>query len=364
MPATLDLGSMWNSVCGSSLARRFARGAAAAIAIAAFAGGALTSGAAPALAKKDEARACSGHDLMLELEEKDPTSFEKITAAAKTTENDGAVLWRIERDGKPASYLFGTVHLTDERVTRLSKAVKNAIESSRVVALEVADSSPVATAQAIGSASNLVLFQDGQRLDRLVPAESFAEVAKKLEEAKLPAAMAHLYKPWVVSMILAVDPCERERVAAGQQVLDMVIAEEAQKKKIPVIGLETLQSQLEAAASVPMDEQVQILRASLVHAGRADDLRETVLGLYLKRQIGAVMPLQMLVAAKSGEVTGDLDGFREELITKRNRVMRTRALPLLAEGGAFVAVGALHLVGEEGLVKMFRDAGYKVEAVE
>lgn len=340
------------------------RSAAATFAIIGLGFGVLATASAPAAAKNESPRACTGRNVLNDLREKDPASFERIMTQARATKNDGAVLWRIERDGKPASYLFGTIHMTDGRITQLSKAVKTAIARARVVALEVTSISPVATAQAIGEASDLVLFDNGSRLDQMIPPEAFAQVEKELQEAKLPAAMAHMFKPWVVSMILAVGPCERERVAAGLPVLDMAVSARAQDHKIPVIGLETLQSQLEAAASVPMDEQVQVLKASLVHSDRADDLRETVLSLYLDRKLGAVMPLQVLLAARSGEVSNDLDGFRTELITKRNRLMRTRALPLLAEGGAFIAVGALHLIGEDGLVQLFRDAGYRVEPVE
>ena len=48
----------------------------------------------------------------------------RIMAEAAATKNAGAILWKIEKEGRPASYLFGTVHLTDERVTTLSPAVK------------------------------------------------------------------------------------------------------------------------------------------------------------------------------------------------------------------------------------------------
>lgn len=351
---------IFSDVCGTNARRT----AAAAIALLGISAGGLTSASAPALADNENPKTCTGRNVLADMREKDPVSVEKIMRQAEATKNDGAVLWRITREDKPVSYLFGTIHMTDERVTQLSKAVRTAISKSRVVALEVTDASPAATVQAIGAASDLVLFNDDERLDQLIPAEEFAQVEKELRKARLPAAMAHMFKPWVVSMILAVDPCERKRVAAGVPVVDVAISARAQELKIPVIGLETLQSQLESAAAVPMDEQVQVLRASLVHAGRADDLRETVLSLYLDRKIGAVMPLQLALGAKSGEVSDNLDGFRAELITKRNRRMRTRALPLLAEGGAFIAVGALHLVGQDGLVQLFRDAGYQVEPVE
>lgn len=359
------LGSFLNCSRSRSRATPARSAAGVALVIIGLAFGTCASHATPFPAKPlTGAPSCTGRDILSDLQESDPASLEKIMAEARATENDGAVLWRIERDGKPASHLFGTIHLTDERVTKLSKAVRTAIADSRVVALEVADISPVASMEAIGSASELVLLDEGQRLDEMLSAEAYAEVENRLDEADVPSASAYMLKPWVVSMILAVDRCERERAVSGKPVLDLVVSETAQGLKIPVIGLETLRSQLEAAAAVPMDEQMQILRASLVHANRADDLRETMLRLYLKRQLGAVMPLQMFAVAKSGEVSADFKGFREELITKRNRAMRTRALPLLAEGGAFIAVGGMHLIGEDGLVTLFREAGYTVVPVE
>jgi uncharacterized protein YbaP (TraB family) len=52
------------------------------------------------------------------------------------------------------------------------------------------------------------------------------------------------------------------------------------------------------------------------------------------------------------------------MLTVRNTRMRDAAIPLMAEGGAFIAVGALHLVGREGLVALFREAGFSVYAIE
>src|SRR5215467_11819184 len=66
---------------------------------------------------------CRGIDMLAETQAKDPETYAKIMSQAAATDNAGALLWKIERPGRAASYLFGTVHLTDERVTKLSPAV-------------------------------------------------------------------------------------------------------------------------------------------------------------------------------------------------------------------------------------------------
>ena len=67
-----------------------------------------------------------------------------------------------------------------------------------------------------------------------------------------------------------------------------------------------------------------------------------------------------MISFSSAEVYGD---FEEIMIAARNKVMSERASKILAEGNAFIAVGALHLPGEKGLVEMFRKSGYSVTAL-
>ena len=84
---------------------------------------------------------CSGVNLLRTLEATDPALNARILEEAEALENGRAMLWKIERPGIPPSYLFGTVHLTDARVTALSDAVRLALDESKTVLLE-ADTSP------------------------------------------------------------------------------------------------------------------------------------------------------------------------------------------------------------------------------
>lgn len=324
----------------------------------------LAAMSAPETVTAKEANSCGGKDLLAELHDSDPEAAQRVLAEASKVANDGAVLWRISREGLTDSFLFGTVHMTDERVTNLPERVRNAIEGARVVALEVADVAPTALATAISKTPTLMMFEDGRRLDLLISPEAFIKVKAQLKAARLPSAFAEHFKPWVISMVMAVTDCERERLTGGKPVVDMRIADIARAKDIPVVGLETVEAQLAAAASVPMEEQVAILRSSLKLADRAEDLRETILQLYLSRKIGAALPLQKLLAERSGIEGVTFEGFKSLMVDGRNRAMRTRALPLIAEGNVFIAVGALHLIGENGLVALLRNAGYRVDPVE
>jgi uncharacterized protein YbaP (TraB family) len=273
-------------------------------------------------------------------------------------------LWKIERDGHPTSYLFGTVHLTDERVTRLSPAVESALGEAKTIALEVSDLSEKSTTSVIAKSTPLVMFTDGQRLDKMLSDTEYQTVKNIISRSGMPADLAALFKPWIVTMILSVSDCELAKVQKGARVLDMKIAEIGKERGLNVVGLETIPEQLQALAAVPQEQQLKMLRASLKFADRTDDMMETLVQLYLNRKISAAVPFQIALAKEVGVGDDAFAGFQQKLLIERNAKMEASAEPLLEQGAVFIAVGALHLPGEKGLVALLREAGYTVTAIE
>jgi uncharacterized protein YbaP (TraB family) len=324
---------------------------------------ALPAGGVHAAEEAAPAR-CGGVDMLAETQAKDPQTYGRIMAAASATKNADAILWKIEKDGRPASYLFGTVHLTDERVTTLSPAVKAGLKDAKVIALEVSDLSEQATASVIAQSAPLVMFTDGRRLDSLLSNTEYDAVKSVIGRAGMPADLASSFKPWIVTMILSVSDCERAKVQGGARVLDMQLAEMGKARGLDVVGLETIPAQLAALAAVPEQQQLDMLRASLKFADRTNDMMETLVQLYLKRRISAAMPFQIALAEQAGVSAEAFAGFQEKLLVERNEKMRIAAEPLLEAGGTFIAVGALHLPGDRGLVELLRQAGYTVTAIE
>ncbi|MBA4172437.1 MAG: polysaccharide biosynthesis protein GumN [Hyphomicrobium sp.] len=320
--------------------------------------------AKPAKKSTEPHHQCRGIDMMHELAVKEPETHTQILADAAKVENAGAILWKIEKPGVPASHLLGTMHVSDTRITTLSPTTLAVLDKSKIVMLEVADLSQQATMAAIGRAANLLMFSDGRRLDKMLSPEDYATVKATVQKAGLPGEFAAAFRPWIVSTLLAVSECERKNAASGHAVLDSKIGQEAKARKIPVAGLETVESQLASMAAVSDDEQVQMLKAALKFAHRSDDMLETLTQMYMKRQMGAAMPFNLALAAKAGVKPEAFSGFQSELLHKRNHKMREGARRHIDNGGALIAVGALHLQGPTGLVKLFRDAGYTVTPVE
>jgi uncharacterized protein YbaP (TraB family) len=151
---------------------------------------------------------------------------------------------------------------------------------------------------------------------------------------------------------------------AGATVLDQKLEELATSHDLRPVGLETAEEQLRSTAKPSIESQIAGLKANLRLQPRLDDLMETTIRLYLSRNIAAMLPLTEVLIGDEALAAAAIGEFQQELIVNRNRRMAERALPLLAEGGAFIAVGALHLPGDAGLVALFRKAGYSVTPVE
>jgi uncharacterized protein YbaP (TraB family) len=144
----------------------------------------------------------------------------------------------------------------------------------------------------------------------------------------------------------------------------MRLAGAGKQRGIPVVGLETLEDQFRAIAGVPEGDQLEILRVSLRLYDRSHDLVETMVQRYLAREIGLIWPFQIELARRSGFSPAAFESFKDRMVRMRNARMRDAALPLIQAGGVFIAVGALHLPGEHGLVAMLRESGLTVVAVD
>jgi uncharacterized protein YbaP (TraB family) len=307
---------------------------------------------------------CGGKNMLDEMKATNAPAHTRIMAAAGAAENANALLWKIERAGIPASHLFGTMHLTDDRINRLSPAVEAAVKGARRLVLEVGDLSPASFAEAFASARDLLIFNDGRRLDQLLSAPDYAKVAGVLERSGFPREAAAVFRPWVATLMLALSDCERRRAGEGLLPLDARLAKDASARGVGVTGLESLEQQFRAMAEVPEADQVEMLKASLRTYDRIDDVVETTVQLYLSRQLGAVWPFQLALAEQSGVSPKAFTSAEQSLVFSRNLGMRDKALELLAEGGVLIAVGALHLPGRQGLVALFREAGYTLTPVE
>jgi len=317
-------------------------------------------------AKAQQMEACSGENLLTQLAGENPTAHADILQAAQGTPFAQSLLFKIEKDGVEPSWLFGTMHITDPRIVQLSQKVQNAFDQANTLIIESDEILDMQTAQlALLGRPDLQMFTDNTRLTDFIDEEQRAVLEKGLERRGLQLALINRMQPWMVTGLVALPACEMQRKQAGELFLDLALADRAKASGKTIAGLETIVEQLEAMASLPIEFHVQGLVETIKLGDAMDDVIETMIQLYLDENIAAVMPTLAVVAEKLGG-TDDDEGyaaFEEKIVVNRNYIMAERAQPFLEDGGVFLAVGALHLPGEEGVAKLLENAGYSVTPV-
>ena len=121
--------------------------------------------------------------------------------------------------------------------------------------------------------------------------------------------------------------------------------------------------QLAAIASLRPQVAATLLTLTARNPTLNDDLYVTTLRLYRESRPAEIVPIADALGGLSEAERAAQDEFMRALLQDRNAIIGKRTAPLLASGGAFIAVGALHLAGKTGLVEQFRADGYTVTKV-
>jgi len=321
----------------------------------------LFSAAGPALA---EAPACTGKDLIAEMRENDPAAYAALRAEADSIPNGHGLLWKIEPpSGAAPSHLFGTVHVTDPRVHALRPSVEDALDKASTVIVESTEAlDSIEMAKHMFKVASLMVLPGTQTLDDVIPAGDLATV-KAYYEKEGGYEVHFKYRPYMLAMMLSYAPCEVARQAQGLPSLDAAIATTYKSSDARIAGLETLLEQFTSMSDMPMPQQVDWLLEAIKLHSEIDDFTETLVHLYLAQDTGMLTAWSRDLTLKHGSES-TWTSFKSLLIDTRNKRMAERAAPFINEGNAFIAVGALHLPGENGLVELLRKAGYKVTPVK
>lgn len=251
-----------------------------------------------------------------------------------------------EADGKPPSWLFGTIHSNDPRVTQLPAPVQAAFDSAAVVVLEV-----VPDAAMLEASRTAMVLDPDEHLEELLPPVLYQGILAVFAERGMPpAAVAHL-KPWALLLILSMPP------ATAEPVLDLRLYQRAMQLRKPVKGLETLAEQLSVFQLLSLDDQIALLEATLRERAQLPQVFTALLDAYLARDLAALMRLGQTLTATNPKVEARL---RRALIEDRNQRMFDRLLPGVQAGARFIAVGALHLPGANGLLQRLQAEGIEV----
>jgi uncharacterized protein YbaP (TraB family) len=277
--------------------------------------------------------------------------------------NADGIFWRIDKPGLESSYLYGTIHSTDDAAIALARRAAERIGGAKVVATELGGPMD-AVDKANAGAAMLARALDRQH-DTLAqaPAEYRAEIEKLLAAQGYPSEFAHHLRLWFLAVLTALPQCEAARQALDLPEVDQLIAQSAKASGVKVVGIETVAEQLDALSEMRPQVATILLALAARDPGMTDDVYATMLRLYRDGHPADILPIADAVGDMSDDERQAQDEFTRLLLVGRNATMAERIGLLLKEGGAFIAVGALHLPGKDGLIERIRAEGYMVTKI-
>jgi uncharacterized protein len=297
----------------------------------------------------------------------DPLTHIEGLAAAEAARADDllnadGLLWRIDKPGLEPSYLFGTIHSTDDSALEIARRAAELIKDARIVATELGGPIDVIDKANITAAMLArALDRDHDTFEGVIPPEDRKSVEVFVTTHGYPVEFAHHLKPWFLAILAALPACEAKREALELPEVDQLLAQTAKDSGVTVVGLETPQGQLDAIASMRPEVAALLLGVAARQPAMNDDLYATMLQLYRESRPAEILPISDAIGGLSKAERSAQDELMHVMLVDRNAVMADRAAPLIASGGAFIAVGALHLTDKDGLIERFRAMGYKVE---
>ncbi|AFM03633.1 hypothetical protein Fleli_1196 [Bernardetia litoralis DSM 6794] len=317
-----------------------------------------------------------------------------------STSAKAQLLWEISGNNiKQKSYLFGTVHVGDERVIDYASNIYPYMDNSQTVAGEL-DLNFMTSITAFA----YIMSPKDSTLSKLLTKEEYQEIKPYLSEniGSLAPFLDMVRPVFIMAMLqekeqekLAESLHDENAEAEKYPALDMYLQNRARENEQNVIGLETVKEQMTALSSTPIDKQARELYDYIIQKNKTKEqiqdstkveidvvsIEESDTTLVeLKNSANPMETLILLYLSENIELLHEQisNEFEEEsyqsLIVRRNIVMVQRMEEQMKKGLSkenkkskkniiFAAVGAGHLGGKEGMINLLKDAGYTLTPI-
>ena len=271
-----------------------------------------------------------------------------LTGCGKTQQATPA-LWQVSGPGGQGAYLFGTIHALPDGVEWHSLAIDKALAGSDVLVVEIAAMEPADLFGKLATTKGL------PPLSLRVDPDRRNALAHLLKTSGLKDNGFQDVETWAAALTLSRGASEGE----SRNGVDRALLDAPQgKRPATVLELEGLAAQLRMFDTLPEAEQRDLLESVIDEAGLARNSEQTLVDAWIAGDTAA------LARESARGILADVE-LRTVLFTSRNRAWAERVADLTEQGQRpFVAVGAAHMAGPEGLPALLAARGYTVSRIQ
>jgi uncharacterized protein YbaP (TraB family) len=270
---------------------------------------------------------------------------------------DRGLLYEV-RSGANLAYLFGTIHLGRPDFYPLGAATVRAFSGSKYLVVEADVSKEAAMRDMTGQ----MMYPPSTSLEEHLPRDLLNRTLSLLREYAIPRERAIRLKPW--ALILTISAVEIMRAGFDPALgTDLYLIQRAKSQGKPILELEGVQRQADILDGLSDEEQRAFLEETLTEIESGESARNlSDLADAWSKGDAAGINREVDRLRQSGLASDKM--FVDKLLAERNLVMARRVEEYLRSGERhFVAVGALHLVGDKSIVDLLRRKGLQVREV-
>jgi uncharacterized protein YbaP (TraB family) len=262
-------------------------------------------------------------------------------------------MWTVTASGAPPSYLVGSLHVLTPEYYPLSRRIEEAFTAAKVLITE-ADIDQVSDPTVVMSLVGKAMLTDGRTLDQVIDRALLEDVIKRADKAGLPRAALLRMKPWMVALTLTAPALQAAGFKAEHGV-DRHFYDRAKSAGYERRALETVAFQFDRLDQMSPADQEALLRSTLDDLDTQTDNVRAIADAWAKGDTVALEKL-LLTSMKSSP-----DLHKRMLVDRNASWVPAVEACLTQKTSCFVVVGAAHLVGQDSLVDLLRQKGYKVE---
>lgn len=271
-------------------------------------------------------------------------------AAAARSPADQGLVWEL-RGERNTIYLAGSMHLLHPDAADLPPPVQRAYQDSRELVMEV-DLDDLDPQEGAMFTATHGTYASGEGLRQALGEARWARVLEACTKVGIPAAALDQLEPWVVALILSV----AQMSAAGLDInsgVEQQLQALAGADRKPIEGLETVEFQLSIFDNLAPEQQARLLELTL---DEGEQMQSELAALTAAWREGRTTELESLLLGEYAK----FPELYEALVYRRNRdwIPKIRALGE-RDGNVLVVVGALHLIGERGVIALLQQAGFE-----
>lgn len=269
--------------------------------------------------------------------------------------NDRAFFWQVTSPGNGASaYLLGSIHYADKSFYPLRDEIENAFKQSDALVVEL-------NIEAVDeNAYNRILaekglYKDGKTIRDTVSRETWLQLQQRLKLMNLSYDTVKHYKPGI--LVLTLTSVQVMQMGFDPALgIDMHFLSQAVQKKKSILELETLEQQLDLFLDIP--DADLLLKETLYSMDESEQMMADMI-IYWKA--GNEKQMNKLLFDDAISDYPEFAKIYEQLFYRRNRQMANKIDAMLKKGGTyFVVVGAGHLLGARGVVRLLEARGFEV----